>query len=87
MGAYDYCFYPLKQEKTGSDMLPEFQQYFWGEENIPGARVNLPYRAYGKPGVIDAEPHFHRDEEYLAFVGYDMRDAFESFDAEIWKRS
>ena len=43
-------------------MLPEFQQYFWGEENIPGARINLPYRAYEKPGVIDAEPHFHRDE-------------------------
>ena len=34
-------------------------------------------------GVISAEPHFHRDEEYLAFVGHDLRNAFDSFDAEI----
>ncbi|MBR4743075.1 MAG: hypothetical protein IK082_02645 [Oscillospiraceae bacterium] len=85
MGAYDWCFYELPREPVKSDgMLPEEQQYFWGDSCIPGATINLPYRAYLKTGFIDAEPHFHRDEEYLAFVGHDVRDAFESFDAEIW---
>ena len=85
MGAYDWCFYELPREAVKSDgMLPEEQQYFWGDSCIPGARINLPYRAYLKTGFIDREPHFHRDEEYLAFVGHDVRDAFESFDAEIW---
>ena len=84
MGAYDWCFYKFPKEKTNDELLPEIQASFHGEDCIPGARLNLPYRAYMKPGVIDAEPHFHRDEEYLAFVGHDVRDAFESFDAEIW---
>lgn len=85
MGAYDWCFYELPREPVKSDgMLPEEQQYFWGDSCIPGATINLPYRAYLKTGFIDKEPHFHRDEEYLAFVGHDVRDAFDSFDAEIW---
>lgn len=84
MGVYDYCFYKFEKEETHSNgMLPQFQAYFRGEKCIPGAQIYLPYRSYNKVGVIDSEPHFHRDEEYLAFVGHDLRDAFESFDAEI----
>lgn len=85
MGAYDWCFYKFEKEKTArtDGMLPPVQAYFRGEKCIPGSQIYLPYRSYHKPGMIDCEPHFHRDEEYLAFVGHDLRDAFESFDAEI----
>ena len=84
MGEFDCLFYKFQKRDTyGNEMLPPFQAYFRGDSCIPGAQVYLPYRAYMKPGVIDDEPHFHRDEEYLAFVGHDLRDAFGSFDAEI----
>ena len=84
MGAYDWCFYKFEKEEIESDgMLPQVQAYFRGSKCIPGAQIYLPYRAYNKVGMIDSEAHFHRDEEYLAFVGADVRDAFESFDAEI----
>jgi len=84
MGAYDWCFYKFEKEYAETDgMLPPVQAYFRGESCIPGSRIYLPYFTYHKEGVVDTEPHFHRDEEYIAFVGHDMRDAFESFDAEI----
>lgn len=84
MGEFDWLFYKFEKIETHSEgMLPQFESYFRGDSCIKGAQIYLPYRAYMKPGVIDPEPHFHRDEEYLAFVGHDLRDAFESFDAEI----
>ncbi len=84
MGQYDWLFFEFPEEETHmGGMLPPVQAYFRGECSVPGSQVCLPYRAYLKPGVIDDEPHFHRDEEYLAFVGHDLRDAFDSFDAEI----
>lgn len=84
MEDYDWLFYKFPKVKTDArGMLPPVEAYFRGEACIPGAQIYLPYRAYMKLGIIDAEPHFHRDEEYLAFVGHDLRDAFESFDAEI----
>ena len=84
MGNYDWLFYEFEKEETHSGgMLPEFQAYFRGARHVEGAQIYLPYRAYLKTGVISDEPHFHRDEEYLAFVGHDLRDAFESFDAQI----
>lgn len=83
MGAYDWLFYKFPKAETHNGMLPPVEAYFRGEFSVPGSQVYLPYRAYMKPGIVDAEPHFHRDEEYLAFVGHDLRDAFESFDAEI----
>lgn len=82
-GEYDWLFYKFQKKETYDEMLPPVQAYFRGDSCIEGAQIYLPYRAYMKPGVIDDEPHFHRDEEYLAFVGHDLRDAFESFDAEI----
>ncbi len=84
MGQYDWLFFQFPKEETHSGgMLPPVQAYFRGENSVPGSQVTLPYRAYLKPGVIDDEPHYHREEEYLAFVGHDLRDAFDSFDAEI----
>ncbi len=84
MGAYDWCFYPFEKEQSpaGSLYAPE-QARFRGELSIPGAFLNIPYRACCRTGYLEREPHFHRDEEYLAFVGHDLRDAFDSFDAEI----
>ena len=84
MGQYDGLFYRFPAEETRrGDMLPPLQACFRGENSVPGSQICLPYRAYMKPGVIDGEPHFHRDDEYLAFVGHDLRNAFDSFDAEI----
>lgn len=84
MGTYDRLFYEFEKEETHlNGMLPQFQAYFRGDRYIEGSQIYLPYRAFIKPGIIDPEPHFHRDEEYLAFVGHDLRNAFDSFDAEI----
>ena len=84
MGEYDWLFYKFEKNETHSGgLLPPVQAYFRGDSCITGAQIYLPYRAYMIPGVIDPEPHFHRDEEYLAFVGHDLRNAFTSFDAEI----
>ena len=84
MGVYDWLFYEFEKEETHWDgMLPQYQAYFRGTKHIEGAQIYLPYRAFLKPGVIGKGLHFHRDEEYLAFVGHDLRNAFESFDAEI----
>ncbi len=84
MGQYDWLFYRFpKEESNMGEMLPPVHAYFRGEDSVPGSQVCLPYRAFLKPGVIDAEPHYHREEEYLAFVGHDLRNAFDSFDAEI----
>ena len=81
---YDWLFYKFQKNETDKDGMPAAPHaYFRGDPNIKGAQLNLPYRAYTKTGTISAEPHFHRDEEYLAFVGHDLRNAFESFDAEI----
>ena len=83
MGQYDWLFCKLEKEETHNPMLPQYQQYFRGARSTKGAQIYLPYRGFIKPGIIDGEPHFHRDEEYLPFVGADVRDAFESFDAEV----
>lgn len=83
MGVYDNLFYKFPKLETKSEMLPPVEAYFRGELSVPGSQIVAPYRAYMKAGVISSEPHFHRDEQYLAFVGHDLRDAFESFDAEI----
>ena len=84
MGEYDWCFYPFeKEESPAGSLFAPVQARFRGELSIPGARLNIPYRAVCRTGYLEREPHFHRDEEYLAFVGHDVRDAFESFDAEI----
>ena len=83
MGNYDWLFYEFEKEETHWDKLPRYQAYFRGSRHIDGAQIYLPYRAFIKEGVISSRPHFHRDEEYLAFVGHDLRNAFELFDAEI----
>ena len=84
MGQYDWLFYrfPKLEDDTGG-LLASVHADFGGELSVSGAQVCLPYQAFVKPGVISAEPHMHRDEEYLAFVGHDLRSAFDSFDAEI----
>ena len=85
MGQYDWLFYKYPKEETPANgLLAPVQAYFRGEFSVPGSQVYLPYRAYVKPGIISGEAHFHRDEEYLAIVGHDLRDAFESFDAEVF---
>ena len=84
MGSYDWLFYEFEKEETHMNgMLPQFQAYFRGAKHVEGAQIYLPYRAFVRPGFLSKEPHFHRDEQYLAFVGHDLRNAFESFDAEI----
>jgi hypothetical protein len=84
MGQYDWLFYKFpKVETRPGGMLPPVEAYFRGASCIPGSQIYAPYRAYMRAGVIEPEPHFHRDEEYLAFVGHDLRDAFESFDAVV----
>ena len=76
-----YTFVP--EVNNWGDFLPPTQLYFRGEINIPGAKLFAPYRPYMAPVFLDREPHYHVSEEYLAFVGADIVNAYESFDAEI----
>ncbi len=84
MGQYDWLFYNFPPQDTWSNgMLPEKTAYFRGSISTPGAQIYLPYRAYLKPGFVCSEPHFHRDEEYIAIMGHDIRDPLGTLDAEV----
>lgn len=76
-----YTFVP--EVNNWGDFLPPTQLYFRGEKNIPGATFFAPFRPYMAPVFLDKEPHYHKVEEYLTFVGADIVNAYESFDAEI----
>ncbi len=84
MGQYDYLFYELdKQETNWGDWCHSPQAYFRGDENIEGATMNCGFQVFTKPVYMEREPHFHREEEYLFFMGAKFPDVFSSFDAEI----
>ena len=80
-GGLVYSFVP--EVNNWGSFLPPTQLYFRGEKNIPGATFFAPFRPYMAPVFLDKVPHYHVVEEYLTFVGADIVNAYESFDAEI----
>jgi len=75
-----YEFVP--QETYWGDWCHSPQAYFRGARDIPGAKFNVGFQIFKGPVLLEREPHFHREEEYLFFLGAVFPDVFD-FDAEI----
>ncbi|MCX8033633.1 MAG: hypothetical protein N3B14_09690 [Thermoleophilia bacterium] len=75
-----YEFVP--QETHWGDWCHSPQAYFRGSRDIPGAKYNVGFQIFKGPVFLEREPHFHREEEYLVFIGASFPDVFD-FDAEI----
>lgn len=81
---FEKLFYEFeKEEVNAGDWCISPQPYFHGAKNIEGATLNLGYQTIKAPFLLDREPHAHREEEYLVFLGTTLPDIFPSFDAEI----
>ncbi len=80
---YDKLIYEFEPQYTEwGDWCYSPQAYFRGEENIPGSRYNVGFQIFQAPFFLEREPHFHREEEYLIFLGADLFHPFD-FQAEI----
>ena len=84
MGKYDELFYEFQPEETHwGDWIHSPQAYFRGSKDIPGANLNCGFQVIVKEVELEKEPHFHREEEYLFFMGATFPDVFYSWDAEV----
>ena len=84
MGNFDHLFYEFEPQETHwGDWCHSPQAYFRGETDMPGANMNVGFQVFKEPVFLEREPHFHREEEYLIFLGAKLPDVFSSFDAEI----
>ena len=81
---YQSMFFELKPQYTQwGSWCHSPQLYFRGEEDIPGAKYNVGWQIFKEPiHWMEPDPHFHREEEYLVFIGADLYNP-EEFDAEI----
>ncbi|NLO48484.1 MAG: hypothetical protein GX111_09235 [Clostridiales bacterium] len=84
MGKFDHLFHEfVPQETNWGDWCHSPQAYFRGDSDIPGANMSCGFQVFKAPVFLEREPHFHREEEYLVFLGAKLPDVFSSFDAEI----
>jgi hypothetical protein len=84
MGKFDHLFFEfVPQETHWGDWCHSPQAYFRGDSDMPGANMNVGFQVFKAPVYLEREPHFHREEEYLVFLGAKLPDVFSSFDAEI----
>jgi len=84
MGKFDHLFYEFVPQYTNwGSWCHSPQAYFRGNTDIPGAKLNVGFQVFKEPVYLEREPHFHREEEYLIFLGAVFPDVFSSFDAEI----
>jgi hypothetical protein len=83
-GKFDHLFYEfVPQETHWGDWCHSPQAYFRGETDMPGAQMTVGFQVFTKPVLLEREPHFHREEEYLVFFGAKLPDVFSSWDAEV----
>ncbi|MDR0812689.1 MAG: hypothetical protein LBO63_01610 [Oscillospiraceae bacterium] len=81
---YEKLFYEfVPQETNWGDWCHSPQAYFRGEKDIPGAVMNVGFQVFKKPQLLEREPHFHREDEYLVFLGATLPDTFSGWDAEV----
>jgi len=80
---YEKLFYEfVPQETNWGDWCHSPQAYFRGDKDLPGAGMNVGFQVFKAPVFLEKEPHFHREDEYLVFLGAKLPDVFSSFDAE-----
>ena len=75
----DLVFEFVPQETNWGDWCYSPQAYFRGDKDIPGSNYNVGFQIFQAPVYLEREPHFHREEEFLIFLGANVFD----FDAEI----
>lgn len=81
---YEKLFYEFVPEETHwGDWILSPQAYFRGVRNMEDAGINFGYQVFLKPVRLEKEPHFHREDEYLVFLGAKLPDVFAAWDAEI----
>lgn len=81
---YEKLFHEfVPQETKWGDWCHSPQAYFRGEKDLPGAAMNGGFQVFKAPIYLETEPHFHREDEYLVFLGAKMPDVFASWDAEV----
>ena len=81
---YEKLFYEfVPQETSWGDWCHSPQAYFRGETDLPGAAMNVGFQVFKAPVLLETEPHFHREDEYLVFLGAKLPDVFSSWDAEV----
>ncbi|MCL2125485.1 MAG: hypothetical protein FWH33_05790 [Oscillospiraceae bacterium] len=80
---YEKLFYEfVPQETNWGDWCHSPQAYFRGDSDMPGAGMNVGFQVFKAPVLLEREPHFHREDEYLVFLGAVLPDVFSSWDAE-----
>ena len=83
MGKYDKYFYKFVPQHTNwGSWCVSPQAYFRGNADLPGSNYNVGFQVFREPVYLEREPHFHREEEYLVFLGISRPNVFD-FDAEI----
>ncbi|MBO4676879.1 MAG: hypothetical protein J5633_04970 [Oscillospiraceae bacterium] len=81
---FEKLFYEfVPQETHWGDWILSPQAYFRGDTDMPGAGINLGFQVFLKPVRLETEPHFHREDEYLVFLGAQLPDVFSAWDAEV----
>jgi hypothetical protein len=81
---YEKLFYEfVPQETNWGDWCHSPQAYFRGDKDLPGAGMNVGFQVFKAPVFLEREPHFHREDEYLVFLGAKLPDVFSSWDAEV----
>ena len=81
---YEKLFYEfVPQETHWGSWCHSPQAYFRGEQDMPGATLNVGFQVFKEPHRLENEPHFHREDEYLIFLGAKLPDVFASWDAEL----
>ena len=81
---YEKLFYEfVPQETNWGEWCHSPQAYFRGDTDLPGSVMNVGFQVFKAPVLLETEPHFHREDEYLVFFGAKLPDVFSSFDAEV----
>jgi mannose-6-phosphate isomerase-like protein (cupin superfamily) len=85
MAAKQYAKYVFSdfREEANLPAVATPQAYFRGARQIPGATMNMGWQLFVRPFQLEKEPHTHKSDEYLIFLGGQLPDLFSSFEAEI----
>lgn len=80
---YDHLFCHRLKEQPLTDTILSPTISFRGASDLPGAGINMGFRYYVKPYKMELQSHHHDVDEYLFFLGAQLPDLTDNFDAEI----
>ncbi len=80
---YDHLFCTRFKEKSISKAVASPQAYFRGSSSLPGAGMNMGWQLFVEPIRLEVDSHHHDVDEYLIFLGAELPNLIDSFDADI----